>query len=571
MTDVLLNPGSPTNLGTGNAQASETVINLVGSSCAATGHSGSVGPTSNPSISNLRGMYNTVTSIARGTNKHLHVWVRDLYPIRNVNIGGVSVYLFTGTESAYFVTGLDKGYAGGWYHAVLDLTVGALVPSIGSISASGGITRVGYLGNISASKGEDFLQNCYLDAIRTVTGAAVRFTGGTSGDPFGFADMAVADTASYGIVRNIAGATIIEGGFEVGNASANAYTEDSLLSVTFTDFTINNGTGGNSVEAAVQSDFYTITANTGGVGFVTSIIWNNLTFSGAPLTPANIAFGNLVAGRDVCDLTGCTFINFESILLPDNNSAIDDCTFLNLTDTLVPGDNSTNVGVTFNATKFVSISGFVGGSGGAVMQDCTIVNQDNTGASGYMFLADGGDQFVRCDFTLGSGLGGAIGIFVAGTYTFEGNTFSGYGGTPGSNLTPNSGSSTAAIVNLSGGLVTLNITGGGDVPSVRNGGGATTVVNLSVPVTVTVQDSEGNPIQGAKVFLETTPGGTDLFTYGITDASGQVTTTYGGTTPQDVVGYVAKGTASPVYKRANINDTISSTGLATTITMVLDE
>ena len=88
LTNVNLDPGSPNNLGTGNAQQSETVIQLEGANAAATGHSGSVGPVSGPTIANLRGMEIAGNNVVR-TDTHLHIWVRDLYPIRDVEVGGV--------------------------------------------------------------------------------------------------------------------------------------------------------------------------------------------------------------------------------------------------------------------------------------------------------------------------------------------------------------------------------------------------------------------------------------------------------------------------------------------------
>lgn len=170
-----------------------------------------------------------------------------------------------------------------------------------------------------------------------------------------------------------------------------------------------------------------------------------------------------------------------------------------------------------------------------------------------------------------AGAGHAIEIDTPGTYNLQDILFTGYGGTPGTNSTPSSGAADAAIYNSSGGAVTINVNGSGNQPSVRNAAGSTTTVNQTVTVTITVVDTAGSPIQGAKVFLETTPGGTDIFTYGITNASGQVSTSYGGSTPQAVVGVVRKGTASPVYKSSPITATITSSGLAQTITMVLDE
>jgi hypothetical protein len=84
------------------------------------------------------------------------------------------------------------------------------------------------------------------------------------------------------------------------------------------------------------------------------------------------------------------------------------------------------------------------------------------------------------------GTGHAIEIYTPGNYDLVGISFNGYGGTPGSNLVENSGSSSAAILNSSGGLITLNVSGGGNQPSIRNSGtGSTTIVNANVTVNIT--------------------------------------------------------------------------------------
>ena len=83
-----------------------------------------------------------------------------------------------------------------------------------------------------------------------------------------------------------------------------------------------------------------------------------------------------------------------------------------------------------------------------------------------------------------SGSGHAIGITTTGTYNFTNISFSGYSGTPGSNLVPNSGSTGAAVYNNSGGIVTINVSGGTS-PSVRNGVGSTTNVIASATVNIT--------------------------------------------------------------------------------------
>lgn len=128
----------------------------------------------------------------------------------------------------------------------------------------------------------------------------------------------------------------------------------------------------------------------------------------------------------------------------------------------------------------------------------------------------------------------------------------------------------AAIWKGNTGSLTINVTAGGTSPSVGMIKGADVTVNVAVDVTITVVDTSGDPIEGAKVFLEENPGGVDVIPYGITNASGVVAGSYSGSTPQAVTGFVRKGTASPVYKPSPINDTISTSGLDAVITLVED-
>jgi len=75
------------------------------------------------------------------------------------------------------------------------------------------------------------------------------------------------------------------------------------------------------------------------------------------------------------------------------------------------------------------------------------------------------------------------------TLTLTNVTFSGYGGTAGSNPTASSGSANAAIYNNSGKAITINVTGG-TTPAIQNGAGSTTtVVAGTVGTTITVVDA----------------------------------------------------------------------------------
>lgn len=64
--------------------------------------------------------------------------------------------------------------------------------------------------------------------------------------------------------------------------------------------------------------------------------------------------------------------------------------------------------------------------------------------------------------------------------------------------------------------------------------------------------------------------GADVIPYDLTDVNGQVSATFSGSTPQDVTGFVRKGSVLPVYKAAPINDTITGSGLTATVTLVED-
>lgn len=140
----------------------------------------------------------------------------------------------------------------------------------------------------------------------------------------------------------------------------------------------------------------------------------DLDFSGSTVVNATVTL------RSTVSLAGVAFIGCSS--LAQNNASLSDCTF---DQTTVTSDNPADI----SSSAFIS-----GGSGHGVE------------------------------------------ITTPGTYTFSGNTFSGFGA---------GGTTDAAVYNNSGGTVTLNVTGGGDTPTVRNGAGASTTVNNNVTVTVT--------------------------------------------------------------------------------------
>lgn len=121
-------------------------------------------------------------------------------------------------------------------------------------------------------------------------------------------------------------------------------------------------------------------------------------------------------------------------------------------------------GVTFAFVRAISLLG--GGLANCVIKESV---------SNPAVTTSDPSKIAGCTFISG-GSGHAIEITTPGTYTFTGNTFSGYGA---------DGTLDAAIYNNSGGAVTLNITGGGDTPTVYNGSGATTNIVSGATLTLT--------------------------------------------------------------------------------------
>lgn len=498
LTDVSLDPGAPISIGSGNAQQAETVINLQGLDCAATGHAGGLGPTAPTSINQFRGMYVTIASLPRA-NTHLHMWVRDLYPVRNKNVGGVSVYLFGVSECLYYATGLDDGYAGGWVHLVIDLDTVTRAPVDLGVLPSSNITRVGYCGNISATKGEAFLQNCYLDAIRAGTaGQGVRFTGGLSNDRLTLLDCANADTNSYGLLRSSAGVLFCEGPLEFGNLNTTLYLTDSLVTMSFVGFT--NGAG----TPMVADTYYSIKLNNGNAA-ACEVVFNDVTFNGVSRAMPFTFDSSAMNLNSSYISTRSTYIFGKTIIYGVKTTSIND-NFVECVNIIPNGIILTNPKFT-NCDKLTLTSVGDSLSGGSTVNHNTlplvafVVTNSLNKISGHIFSANGS-------------AGHAIEINTAGSYTLSGCTFSGYGA---------NASNGSAIVNTSNGLVTINIVNG-NTPTIRNTGTSTTIVNNAVLLEVS-----GMTQGAACVVLADENKGTilrgDVLLQGFADQNGKVADT----------------------------------------------
>jgi hypothetical protein len=219
-----------------------------------------------------------------------------------------------------------------------------------------------------------------------------------------------------------------------------------------------------------------------------------------------------------------TFSDYSTILA--SGVAFTDCIFLK------PPVSST--AITNNSTT--------------IFNSCTINTTTITAGIGWVTVTSP-ETITRCSFTGSGTTGHAIIITTPGTYTFFGNIFTGYGIT---------GSTSAAIYNDSGGLVTLNIAGGGGSPTYRNGTSATTSVVAGATVTFT-----GLPTGTDVVIL--TAGTTTILQQVDAEASSSYAWGYSGTHTVDV-GFIKTGYV-PYYIR---NLPLGSTDSSIPVSMTVD-
>lgn len=151
---------------------------------------------------------------------------------------------------------------------------------------------------------------------------------------------------------------------------------------------------------------------------------------------------------------------------------------------------------------------------GSTLDGITVLDSNTTDGVAYLVADDPG---LITNSTFEFSAGHALELVSTGTSSFAGNTFIGFSGSLGSNPTSASGSTGAAIYNNSGGGVTLNIPPGDDIPSIRNGVGAHTLVAVGVTHTVSGLVS-GSIVRYIRVsddstLLSTGSAGTGIVTY----------------------------------------------------------
>jgi hypothetical protein len=419
--------------------------------------------------------YVDITSADMSAGTLIYVWQFNFAILDTTTNGGITIAVSDGTNTAgYKIMGSDKavfGHSVGqpkWQCMVLDTAVLPASPlDLENTAASLDDTAVTGLGVgfKTLSKALGNTENCYVDVVRYGNGGLTITGDDTTGESgLGWIeDIAILDAAStaggaYGICRAVGEGVygfqgqILLGDVGSGNDDLNITDqtflfEDRLLDINKYGLTIQGGSG-----------------------------TNNFTISNSNLlVPVGVGAFLLATDADVesLDIAGTAFTNWDQGF--DLSADVTNAPNHDISGNNFTGCAQLNIGKTaFSNNSFVN-SGHGTDEGAMLIDSATSL----TNVSNLNFTKDA------------AALGHAIKITATGAYDLINFNYTGYEGT----------STEATIFNDSGGLVTLSPTGGGSI-TVRNGTSASTVIDNSQTVSITVRDQAGDVIENARVFVE---------------------------------------------------------------------
>lgn len=457
-------------------------------------------------------IYDNGTTITPGASEHFFVWLALGTPGLANTLANRGITVAIGTST----TAYNQFHVGGSDTLGATARVGRCYP-IRYVTTSNGSapfrTLVGspganpqWFGGLANITGTAKGSNFGVDAIRRGTGVFV--TAGEVASPGTFSGMqAQNDSVSnrWGVFTGATSSIFeLQGRFVIGrntsNVATTAYFVDSNKNVLILD------------TPHSQTDFTQIIVDQAS----TVCTLTNVTFEA--LGTNNKGLFNAVNGT--VTLTSCTFVNFGATTL---NSL------------------STATGCVWRSCGTITQTE-------AALDECTFNNT--------LVLSNNPSDITDCQF-VGDGTGHGIEISAAGTYSFVGNTFTGFGA---------GGTTDAALYNNSGGAVTLNISGGGGTPTVRNGAGASTTINNTISVEIVANVT----LSGAEVRIydfDNTPAGTYGTALAGTESHGSATYTYSGSGGNTIwiqimkSGYVEFGQQ---YTMPGANGTLNITLIADT-------
>lgn len=349
---------------------------------------------------------------------------------------GAIIYLGGSSTVNYeyqFLGGDTYPIKGGWVIEAIDPNVAA---HRDATNGSPNIAQIDYFGIDAIFTATSKAENLVMDAVDIGSGL-VMSGGDGANDPGTFQDFVDTDegnsTNRWGYVTTQDGVLFTLGMLTIGSGSTEF--NDSNQTVVFKDSYFAAGFSGITTDLTNSGTYVTMSSCSYiGRGTITGE-------DTRPVFTATASSGSLY-------IDSCSYTNFTNITLNSASTMVS--TVVNETESLTPGGATIDL-TTFNSPAVTTGTAFATTDDLSVFTDCIF----NSGGGGY-----------------------AIEITATGSYTFIGNQFNGYAGTNGT-------TGNEVIFNDTGGLVTINIGGGGDTPTYRNGSGASTVVNNNIAVTLT--------------------------------------------------------------------------------------
>lgn len=386
--------------------------------------------------------FNTGAGVTIPIGAHVWVWHFAATPgiTQTIQNKGASVYIGTGTSAVceYHIGGNDTYGAAGrvarCYPVDYRVRSQSSVAPYRTVTGTPGANPSLFGGGLTTTA--TARTNLGIDAIRYGTGAYITggelvVAGDASDNPGTFAGyQSVNDSVSnrWGILTLVGGSYELQGKFAIGQNNTGVAT---LCRFTDADTNIVLADTPHS-----STDFTQIIVDHAS----TVCILSNISITA--LGTHNSGRFVVTANDPIVTITGGTWTGMGAATLQGN---------------------TTLTGVALRQMGQIA-------QNGATLNACTVDSTTATAA----ILASDLSVISACSFTMGAA-SHAVEITTPGVYTFVGNKFFGFG----ASSTPS-----AAIYNNSGGAVTLNVTGGGDTPTIRNGTGATTTVNNNVSVTL---------------------------------------------------------------------------------------
>lgn len=452
---------------------------------------------------------------------YLFGWIVWLAPgaIDSITNGGMAMLCGSSASAykVYYIGGNSSGSYpyGGWQNFAVDPTM-AYDEIFGSPSD---YYVVGAGANVvsAVAKGNPL----GFDVFRYGRGE-FRIAGGESGNYATFSGMASTNDASsarWGLFQAVAGGYKFKGLMYFGYGSLTEFT-DSNKSIVIDD------------SKYVQTDFNRIEIHN-----ASSIItWANISITSlSTVSPGTLE----VIDNATLNFDSCTFTDMSTFIF-QSNSAITNTTFRRC-------GQITSGGGTFTGSLVTAST--------VAVDTAALVWNVATDTNGY--LDD--TKYVK-----GTNAHHAIelGISSPTTVTLSGITYTGF------SVSNNQNDSTI-LVSRTSGVVTINITGGGDTPTYKSAG-ATVVINNSVAVSVIVKDTAGYIIENVRVGIYVTADDTEILN-ALTNASGVVGTSYDYLSDTDIYIRARKASSGDTkYIDYSSTGTITSTGLSATITLIED-